>query len=147
MFKTQVERRAAGEWFHCKVLNILWVISMLYKSVDHGKLWSICFLQWHLFLVSCEVSRKIMREETLFWLFFAVLLHLCSFKHQLTFKNFSHMLKFGSSLSMLRSKIIFTKNQKQNNRHCVACYVISMVYSLLHHSSRPISMRGFAQLL
>ena len=24
MFKTQVEPRAAGEWFHCKVLNILW---------------------------------------------------------------------------------------------------------------------------
>ena len=24
MFKTQVEPRAAGEWFHCQVLNILW---------------------------------------------------------------------------------------------------------------------------
>ena len=24
MFKTQVEPPAAGEWFHCKVLNILW---------------------------------------------------------------------------------------------------------------------------
>ena len=24
MFKTQVEPRIAGEWFHCKVLNILW---------------------------------------------------------------------------------------------------------------------------
>ena len=23
MFKTQVEPQAAGEWFHCKVLNIL----------------------------------------------------------------------------------------------------------------------------
>ena len=23
MFKTQVESRAVGEWFHCKVLNIL----------------------------------------------------------------------------------------------------------------------------
>ena len=23
MFKTQVEPRAAGEWFHCKVLNVL----------------------------------------------------------------------------------------------------------------------------
>ena len=45
MFKTQVEPRAAGELFHCKVLNIYGVISMVYKSVDHGKLWSICFLQ------------------------------------------------------------------------------------------------------
>ena len=24
VFKTEVEPRAAGEWFHCKVLNILW---------------------------------------------------------------------------------------------------------------------------
>ena len=33
MFKTQVKPRAAGEWFHCKVLNIL----MCHKSVHHGK--------------------------------------------------------------------------------------------------------------
>ena len=57
-----------------------------------------------------------------------------------------HMLTFGSSLSMLRSKIIFTKNQKRNNRYCGTCYVISMVYTLIDHSSRPISARGFAQL-
>ena len=24
MFKTEVEPQAAGEWFHLKVLNILW---------------------------------------------------------------------------------------------------------------------------
>ena len=24
MFKTQVEPRAAGEWFHCQVLDFLW---------------------------------------------------------------------------------------------------------------------------
>ena len=39
----------------------------------------------------------------------------------------------------------FTKNQKQNNRHCVTCYVISVVYTLINHSSRPISARGFAR--
>ena len=38
-----------------------------------------------------------------------------------------------------------TKNQKQNNRHCVTCYVISVVYTLINHSSRPISARGFAR--
>ena len=50
MVKTQVEPWAAGERFHCKVLNINFygIISMVYKSVDHEKLWSICFLQWHL---------------------------------------------------------------------------------------------------
>ena len=39
---------------------------------------------------------------------------------------------------------IFTKNRKQSNRHCVTCYVISMVYTLIDHSSRPISVREFA---
>ena len=39
------------------------------------------------------------------------------------------------------------KNQKQNNRHYVTYYVISMVYTLIDHSSRPISARGFALLL
>ena len=37
MFKTQVEPPAAGEWFHCKVLNI----PMVYKSADHGKLYLV----------------------------------------------------------------------------------------------------------
>ena len=45
MFKTQVEPRAAGEWFHCQVLDILWRHFMVYKSIDHRKLPSICFLQ------------------------------------------------------------------------------------------------------
>ena len=43
MFKTQVEPRAAGEWFHCQVLNILWPYFIVYKSIDHRKLPSICF--------------------------------------------------------------------------------------------------------
>ena len=53
------------------------------------------------------------------------------------------MLKIGSSLSMLRSKIIFTKNQKQKNRHYVTCYVISMIYTLtitLDQSAREDSL-------
>ena len=36
MFKTRVEPRAADEWFHCHVLNILWrpfIVSIL--SIDH----------------------------------------------------------------------------------------------------------------
>ena len=42
----------------------------------------------------------------------------------------------------------FRKNQKQNNheQHCVTCYVISMVYTLIDHSSQPISTQGFALL-
>ena len=53
MFKTQVEPRAEGEWFHCIVFmpSFLWSV-----SVDHGKLCTICFL--HVFLVSCKVSWK-----------------------------------------------------------------------------------------
>ena len=46
MFKTQVEPRAAGEWFHCQVLNIWWRhFYGPYKSVDKAKVWSIRFLQ------------------------------------------------------------------------------------------------------
>ena len=45
MFKAQVEPRAAGEWFHCEVLDILWRHFMVYKSIDHEKLPSICFLK------------------------------------------------------------------------------------------------------
>ena len=58
MFKTQVEPRAVGKWFHRKVFmpSFLWSV-----SVDHEKLCSICFLQ-HVFLVSCKVSWKIIRE-------------------------------------------------------------------------------------
>ena len=38
----------------------------------------------------------------------------------------------------------FTKNQKESNLHFVTCYVISMVYTLTDHSSRPINARGLA---
>ena len=44
-----------------------------------------------------------------------------------------HMLKLGSSLTMLRSKIIFTKNQKQNNRHCLTCYAMISMVSIYSH--------------
>ena len=43
--------------------------------------------------------------------------------------------------------IFFTKNKNKNNRHCVTGYVISMIYTLIDYSSRPISPRVFAQLL
>ena len=36
-----------GSWFHCQVLDILWRHFMVYKSIDHRKLPSICFLQQH----------------------------------------------------------------------------------------------------
>ena len=102
-----------------------------------GKMWSICFYS------NIYFSLVVASQATFFMLFFVFLLYLCSFKHQLT-EISPQMLKIGSSLSMLRSKIIFTKNQKQNNRHYVTCYVISMIYTLTDHNSRPISARKFA---
>ena len=45
MFKTQVEPQAAGEWFHCQVLNIF--MASFYKGIDHRKLPSICFKKKH----------------------------------------------------------------------------------------------------
>ena len=44
MLKTQVEPRAASEWFHSQVLNILWPHFMVYKSIDHRRLPSTCFV-------------------------------------------------------------------------------------------------------
>ena len=43
---------------------------------------------------------------------------------------------------MLRGKIIVTKNQKQKDRHCVTCYVISMVCTLICHSLRGRRSKG-----
>ena len=37
----------------------------------------------------------------------------------------------------------FFLTKKQNNQHCVTCYVISMVYTLIDHSYGPISARVF----
>ena len=47
MFKTQVEPRATGEWFHCKVLNIL----TSFLGTDHRIiLLSVCCLTFPFFL-------------------------------------------------------------------------------------------------
>ena len=46
MFKTEVEPRAAGAWFHYQVLNRFYsIISMVYESADHEKILSTRFLQ------------------------------------------------------------------------------------------------------
>ena len=80
--RNDVIKRSKLKWNHkpqasgftAKFWTFYGVISMVYKSVDHRKLWS----------------------------------------------------------TVLYNNIYFsTKNQKQNNRHCVTCYVISMVYTLI----------------
>ena len=43
LFKTKVEPRVAGEWFHCNVWSVLTSFLWSIKSTDHGKLLSICF--------------------------------------------------------------------------------------------------------
>ena len=90
-----------------------------------------------------QVALFQLREATFFLLFFVFLLYLCSFKYRLNHRNFYPYVKIWFfSLSMLRGKIIFTKNQKQNNRHCVTCYVISMYYTLIGHSLRGRRSKG-----
>ena len=70
------------------------VISMIYKSVDHGKLWSICFCTiTFIFHQLLQVVLFQPREATFFLLFFVFLLYLCSFKHQLTHRNFYQYVK------------------------------------------------------
>ena len=62
MFKLKWNHEPQASGFTAKLWTFYGVISMVYESVDHGKLWSICFLQYYLFLVSCEVSRKMLRH-------------------------------------------------------------------------------------
>ena len=38
MVRTQVEPRAAGEWFHCQVLDILWRHFMVYSTFKKSNL-------------------------------------------------------------------------------------------------------------
>ena len=71
MFKTQVEPRAAGEWFHCQVLDILWHHFMVYKSIDHRKLPSVN--------VFYNYMEKVRVELTIFFVEKVPALHLTSF--------------------------------------------------------------------
>ena len=48
MFKTQVELRAAGEWFHCQVLNILWHhFIILYSFINNNNNNTLFVHQYH----------------------------------------------------------------------------------------------------
>ena len=44
-------------------------------------------------------------------------------------------------MERLESSHFFTKNQKQNNRHCAICCVISIVYNLTDHIALDQSAR------
>ena len=70
MFKTQVEPRAAGEWFHCQVLNILWRHFIVYKSIDHRNCCRFVFY---------SNKDKLLAELALFSVEKARALHLTSF--------------------------------------------------------------------
>ena len=101
---------------------------MVYTLIDHRNDVIECSkLKWNhepqaFILVSCEVSRRITRAK---WSCFSYFCSTFATSSTILLSDISpHMLKFGSSLSMLRSKIIFTKKQKQYNRHCVTCDVI-----------------------
>ena len=63
MFKTQVEPRTTGEWFHCKVLNILmpclWLIRVKPWKIVADLFFTITFTV--MTSISMEVSQKIAR--------------------------------------------------------------------------------------
>ena len=70
MFKTQVEPRAAGEWFHCQVLDILWRHFMVYRSIDHRNCRRFVFY---------NNMEKVRAELAFFFVEKARALHLTSF--------------------------------------------------------------------
>lgn len=130
---TLVIHEPQANGFTAKFWTFYGVISMVYKSVNHGKLWSICFVQQHFFQFPAKfLGKSCARSDVclvIFLIFFSTL--ICSFKNKLAVRTFPPvMLKFGSSLFMLRSKIIFTSNQKQNNRRCVKFYSTSFPWSI-----------------
>ena len=92
MFKTQVEPRATGEWFHCKVLNILW---HHFYGLQECRPWKIIVVD--LFLT-------------------------------ITF-------------------IFFYQKPKTKQPALLDRLLHFHVYTLIDHSSQPISAQGFAQLL
>ena len=138
------EPQASG--FIAKFWTNYGVTSMVYKSVDHRKLSVVDLFFTMTFIFSFLRSFSQTARSDGFFCCFSYFCCTFAASGTTSLSEISpHMLKFGSSLSMLRSKIVFTKNQ--NNRHCVTCYVISMVYTLIDHGSHPFSARGFAQLL
>ena len=63
MFKTQVEPRTTGEWFHCKVLNILmsclWSIRVQPWKIVVDLFFTITITFKVMTSISIEVSQKI----------------------------------------------------------------------------------------
>ena len=111
--------------FNAKFWTFYGVISIVYKSVDHGKLWSIFFFFCTVTFIFNSLRRRPPSNcaKRRFSLLFFVFCSLFGASSTNSLSEISpHVLKFGSSLSTLRSKIIFTKKL-----HCVTCYVISMV--------------------
>ena len=98
MFKTQAEPRAAGEWFHCKVWNIL---TSFLRSIT----------------------------EEIFWKIVVDLL-------------FTITLTILTSISVARER----EKKKQTKNKLCHHQVISVVCTLIEHSSRQISSREIAQL-
>ena len=134
MFKAQAEPRAAGQWFHCKVLNILW---RHFYGLYECRPWKIVIDLFFTITFIFSFLRSFSKNNCTKRRFSCSFSYFCSTFAASSTNSLSeispHMLKFGSSLSMFRSKIIFTKNQKQNNRQCVTWYVISMVFTLIGH--------------
>ena len=90
LFKTKVEARATGEWFHCNVWSVLTSFLWSIKSTDHG--------------------------------------NCCRFVFTRTL-----------TVSDVHFRWRFSKKSRVNKLRHHLC-------TLIHHSSRPISVREIAQL-
>ena len=86
--------------FNAKFWTFYGVISIVYKSVDHGNLWSIFFFCFFFFCTVTFIFNSLRRRppptarsDVFLCFFFRILLSLCSFEHQLTVRNFSPCVK------------------------------------------------------
>ena len=129
MLKTQLEPRAALQSFEYFMAPFLWSIRVQTMK-NCGR-----FVFYNNILIPCDVFIVVFR---IFCSTFAAL-------STNSLSEISLMLKFGSFLPML-SKIIFTKTKNKQPTLSDMLRHFHGLYSL-DHSSQPISVLGFAQLL
>ena len=100
-------------------------------------MWSICFFTITFIFVSREVSRKITRA-LVFHIFalsllFQAPIHCKKCPPHVKICFFFFCPCWGVKLSLRKAR--------QNHWQCATCYVISLVYALIDHSSRPMRAR------
>ena len=100
-FKTQVKSRAANEWFHCKVLNILFTSFLIvHRSVHHQIAVYLGF-----FTITLPIIRSTFRQSFL------------ENRAQEVEKNKLRLISFVYTLTKYAIRFIFTFSSNREHGH------------------------------